>query len=91
VTSVALTAFAVSFLYIALKATQQRQVMLAQYLRMPPVSFAMAYCEVFLTGSIAYSYIAHGLWHAFVMANAIGAGGALGSVVGTYLHKRKHG
>lgn len=89
--SVALTAFAVSFLYIAMKATQQRQVMAAQYWRMPPVSMAMAYCEVFLTGSIAYSYIEHGWLHAFVMGTAIGAGGSVGSMLGTYLHKRKHG
>jgi hypothetical protein len=83
-----LLAFLVSALYIGLKATQQRQVMAAEYSRMPAVSIGMAFCEVFLVSSVARS--ADGVANLFCLALAIGTGSALGSIVGTYLHARNH-
>lgn len=82
-----LTAGAVSFLYIALKALQQRQVMAAQYWRMPVVSFAMAFCEVFIVSNVAVNAANH--TSLVALALAIGAGGGAGSIFGTWLHARK--
>lgn len=82
-----LLAFAVSFLYIFLKATQQRQVMAAEYLKMPPVSMAMAFCEVFIVASVART--ADTVAELIILAVFIGLGGGLGSMLGTYLHARK--
>ena len=83
-----LLAFLVSFVNIFLRATQQRQVMAAQYLRMPPVSMGMAFCEVFIVANVART--ADGLWPLVLLALCIGTGAACGSMLGTYLHVRKH-
>lgn len=84
-----LAAAGASLLYIALKATQQRQVMRAQYARMPPVSVAMAFCEIFIVSNVARS--ADDVPGLVLLALAIGVGGAVGSILGTYFHVRKHG
>jgi hypothetical protein len=81
-------AFAVSFLYIFLKATQQRQVMACQYRKMPLLSMGMAFCEVFIVSNVART--ADGFLPLLFLALAIGSGSALGSILGTYLHARKH-
>ncbi len=81
-------AFLVSALYIGLKATQQRQVMNAEYRKMPAVSIGMAFCEVFIVANVART--ADGLAQLALLALAIGAGSALGSMLGTYLHVRNH-
>lgn len=83
-----LLAFLVSALYIGLKATQQRQVQYAEYHKMPPVSLGMAYCEAFVFSS--YMGTATDLLPKFLLATAIGLGAACGSMLGTYLHVRKH-
>jgi branched-subunit amino acid transport protein AzlD len=82
-----LLAFAVSLVYILLKATQQRQVMAAEYRKMPAVSMLMAFCEVFIVANVART--AHGYAELALLAFGIGAGGGIGSVLGTYLHARK--
>lgn len=84
-----LAVFAATFLNIGLRATQQRQVMAAQYWRMPPVSMGMAFCEVFVWGSVAKAALVGGAWQLVCVALAMGLGGALGSMAGTYLHARK--
>jgi hypothetical protein len=83
-----LAAFAASFVLIFLKATQQRQVQFAQYRRMPPVSMGMAFCEVFIVANVART--SDGFWPLVLLALSIGAGAAIGSMLGTYLHVRKH-
>jgi hypothetical protein len=83
-----LLAFLVSALYIGLKATQQRQVQFAQYWRMPPVSLSMAFCEVFIVSNVART--ANGFGPLCGLAVSIGLGAAIGSMLGTYLHERKH-
>lgn len=81
-------AFVVSFIYIFLKATQQRQVMACEYRRMPAVSLAMGFCEVFIVANVARS--ADGVAALAFLAVCIGLGSAGGSMLGTYLHARKH-
>lgn len=81
-------AFAASFLYIALKALQQRQVMNAEYLKMPPISMAMAACEVFIMVNVIHTADSFG--GLSTLAFSIGLGGGLGSILGTWIHARKH-
>lgn len=81
-------AFLASFVLIALKATQQRQVQFAEYRKMPPVSIGMAFCEVFIVANVART--ADGFWPLVGLALCIGLGAACGSMLGTYLHARKH-
>jgi hypothetical protein len=83
-----LAAFAASLIYIALKATQQRQVMNAEYSKMPAVSIGMAFCEVFIVANVAHS--ADSISGLALLALSIGTGSAIGSIAGTYLHVRKH-
>lgn len=81
-------AFLAYLVAVTLKAYQQRQVMAAEYLKMPVVSYGMAMCEVFITYSvIRTSNSTEGL---LLLAFAIGTGGAFGSILGTWLHARKN-
>ena len=80
-------AFVASFIYIALKALQQRQVMAAEYLKMPAVSMAMAACEVFIMVNVVHA--APSIAGLVLLALCIGAGAGLGSMLGTWLHARK--
>jgi hypothetical protein len=81
-----LAAFLVSFVYIFLKATQQRHVQFAQYFRMPIPSYGMAACEVFVIGTVARG---EGLAELAVLAFCIGTGAWMGSVLGTWMHARR--
>lgn len=77
--------------YIAMKAAQQRQVQACQYWLMPPLSFGMAFCEIFLWANIAKLFVEGNAWRMFFFALAVGTGASIGSITGTYLHKRRHG
>jgi len=79
-----LLAWAVSFIYIYLKATQQRHVQFAEYWRMPPMSYGMAACEVFTFTLVIRHY--DDIWSLAILAFCIGTGAWMGSVLGTWLH-----
>lgn len=81
-----LAAFAVSFLYIALKATQQLQVVHGQYARILPVSMGMAFCEVFILVNVIRS--ADDWLGLTFLALAIGSGAGLGCLAAMKLHRR---
>lgn len=81
-------AFIAYLCFVGMKAMQQRQVMNAEYLKMPPLSYGMAFCEVFVMATVAKT--SDSLFGLVLLALAIGTGGALGSILGTYLHVRKH-
>lgn len=83
-----LAAFLASLIYIALKATQQRQVMNAEYAKMPAVSIGMAFCEVFIVANVIHT--ADSIPGLIFLALSIGSGSAIGSILGTYLHVRNH-
>lgn len=68
-----LTAFAVSFVYIYLKAWQQINVMKERYRWVMPVSFGMAICEVSVIGLV----VAKSFW----MFIPIGLGGGIGCIM----------
>lgn len=79
--------FLAYFVIVTLKAYQQRQVMAAEYWKMPPVSYAMAACDVFLMSLVARTGSITAL---VLLAIAMGTGSSLGSMLGTWLHARKH-
>lgn len=86
---IVLVAGLVSFVYVFLKATQQRHVQFAQYWRMPWPSYGMAFCEVFVISTVART--ADGWGPAIALAFCIGSGAWIGSVLGTWLHARRQG
>lgn len=68
---------------VTLKAYQQRLVGAAEYLKMPPISYGMAACEVFMISAVARTGSTYEL---VLLALAMGTGSAIGSVLGTWLH-----
>lgn len=80
-------AFFASLVYIALKALQQKQVQHEEYLKMPAVSLAMAFCEIFIMANVVHS--AESVQGLVALALAIGLGAGIGSMLGTYLHARR--
>jgi len=83
-----LSAFAVSFLYVFLKATQQLNVVHHKLLWIWPVSLGMGLCEVFLVGSIAITAYNDGWTEMTVLGASLGTGGAVGAILAMILHKR---
>jgi hypothetical protein len=74
--------FISTFIYVAFKALQQKNVAHSNYLPVLPVSFAMATCEVFTVYTVATS----GFHLSSVIA--VGLGGGLGAMLAMYLHDR---
>lgn len=81
-------AFVVYLLYVLLRATQQRQVQHAEYWRMPPVSILMALADVFLVVNVIKT--SDDTLALVGLALCMGLGGGLGSMLGTWLHARRH-
>lgn len=75
-------------LAVTLKAYQQRLVGAAEYHKMPPISYGMAVCEVFMVSTVAKN--ADSVYELALLAVAMGTGSSLGSMLGTWLHARKH-
>ena len=76
-----LAAFGASFLFTALKALQQLNVVRGSYALIIPTSLALAAFQVFVIATIA----AQG-WGWIVLAIGVGAG--LGAMLAMYLHPR---
>lgn len=77
-----LTAGAASFVFVFLKAFQQRNVAFDNYGWVMPISLLMAAAEVYVIATVAV-----GGWHLFLVG-AIGAGAGAGCLCAMYLHKR---
>lgn len=77
-----LFAGAASFVFIALKAFQQLNVVHDQYLLVFPTSLLMAACEVFVIANIAMHGWSIPLWL------AVGIGSGAGACFSMWLHKR---
>ena len=75
--------FAVSFMYVALKACQQLNVVGRHYVLIGPVSLGMAFCEVY--GITAY---VNSPDHKAFAALAIGLGAWAGCVFAMKIHNR---
>ena len=72
-----------TFIFIFLRAFQQKNVMKNKYMWMVPTSYGMGFCEVYIIASVATGGME--LWAA---ALAMGTGGGVGSILATYLHER---
>ena len=75
-------AFVASFVFIFLKAFQQRNVAFMNYGWVMPTSMAMACTEVYVIASVAHSG-----WSP-VLVLCIGAGSGLGATIAMYVHNR---
>ncbi len=74
--------FGATYLYVMLRALQQRNVAFDNYWWIPPVSMCMAVVDVFIV-----AYIAHAGWSwSVVLPN--GLGGMLGALTAMKFHKR---
>ena len=82
-----LLAWAVMLGYVFFRSTQQRHVQHEQYSRMPWPSYGMAVCEVFVTVNIVRNYDDPAALA--LLAFALGTGGWMGSMLGTYMHARR--
>ena len=82
-----IAAFFASFLYIALKATQQLQVVNFLYARILPTSLAMAACEVFIMVNVVKT--AGDFSGLAMLALFIGAGSGLGCLAAMRLHQHR--
>lgn len=78
-----------NFIFIFLKAFQQRNVAFMHYGWVVPTSLLMAVAEVYVVGAVAVNAVAVGLSPALVpFILAVGLGGGLGAVCSMWLHKR---
>ena len=73
------------FIFVLLKATQQRNVAFLHYGPVLPTSVLMAVTEVFVIASV----VRIGYDPALVLS--VGIGGGLGAILGMYLHNRIFG
>jgi len=76
----ALSLFAASYVFIALKAFQQRHVIHNDWWWVPPTSMAMAFVEVYVIAQVARQ--GYGL----VIVLAVGTGAALGALTAMFIH-----
>jgi len=82
------------FVFVFFKAFQQRNVSWMAYKSVMPISYLMAFSEVIVISTVAYtgSQLFPFSMDAFVnvlpMIGAIGTGGGLGAMAGMYLHHR---
>mgnify|MGYP003679893111 CR=1 FL=1 len=70
------------YVFVFLKAFQQRNVAFDHFKWVIPTSWAMAIAEVYVISLIAVQ--GYSLW----LAGAIGTGAGLGAICAMYLHKR---
>lgn len=84
-----LALFLANFIYIALKAFQQKNVMHDNFPLVIPTSFGMAVCEYFIMGTIAVLAInSQSFIHTAINVSSIGLGGGLGSCCAMWYYKR---
>ncbi len=85
----ALAAGAAYFLFVFLKAFQQKNVVGMHYRWIMPISYLMAASEVFIISVIAFKAAGGAPFSELIIfAFTIGTGGGLGATVGMYIHNR---
>ena len=77
------TAFAASFTFVFLKASQQRHVVHNDWFHVLPTSLAMAFCEYYVIALV----VKMGYSLALVVAGGVGAG--LGCMAAMWLHNKR--
>ena len=74
------------FIYVFMRAFQQRNVIHNNYKWIPPVSYAMAVCDSFLIYSIAKH--ADAFYAIALIAFSAGTGGSIGCIAAMLLHDK---
>lgn len=88
----ALAAGAAYFLFVFLKAFQQKNVVGMHYRWILPISYMMAASEVFIISIIAFKAAGGAPFSdLIVFAFTIGTGGGLGALAGMYVHNKHVG
>jgi len=78
-----------NFVFIFLKAAQQRNVAFLHYSWVIPTSFAMAVVEVAVISMVAVEANTAGNWHELVpFVIAVGLGGGTGAISSMWIHHR---
>jgi len=82
------------FVFVFFKAFQQRNVSWLKYFSVMPVSYLMAFSEVIVISTVAYTgaqlfpFSMDALIRILPMMFAIGTGGGLGAMAGMFLHNK---
>ena len=82
------------FIFVFFKAFQQRNVSWLKYLSVMPISYMMAFSEVIVISTVAYTgaqlfpFSIAALIKIAPMMFAIGTGGGLGAMAGMFLHNK---
>ncbi len=82
------------FVFIFFKAFQQRNVSWMKYSTVMPISYMMAFSEVIVISSVAYTgaqlfpFSMASLLKVAPMMFAVGTGSGLGAIAGMYLHHK---
>ncbi len=71
-----------SFLFVFLKAFQQRNVAFDHYIPILPISFAMSATEIYIVSAVVV------LGYSWGLVLCVGAGAGVGALVAMVLHKR---
>lgn len=78
----AFSVFFASFIFVFLKAFQQRNVAFDHYWWVAPTSFGMAATEVYVISTIVIT------GYSLSVVLGMGAGGATGALIAMYLHRK---
>ena len=82
------------FIFVFFKAFQQRNVSWMAYKSVMPISYLMAFSEVIVISTVAYTgaqlfpFSMDAFVNVLPMIAAIGTGGGLGAMAGMYMHHR---
>ena len=83
-----LQAYCVMFVYVFLRAFQQKNTAHSKYLMMIPASYGMAYCDI-LVGSTIFS-VFMGKADFITAGLVMGTAGWNSCMLATYIHNRMH-
>lgn len=85
-----LTLFLITYVRVAARAFQQRNVVFDNWLWVIPTSYVMGYLELAGLAIGVVDIVNNGYWRIVVLGFASGSGGWLGCYTAIYLHKRLH-
>ena len=80
--------YAVSFIRVASRSFQQKNVVGDRWLSIIPTSYAMSYMDVIIWSATYSAFISDGFWGLGLAGFAYGTGGWMGAWAGMWLHNR---
>ena len=77
------------FVYVFLRAFQQKNVAFDHYKWVMPISYAMSIVDVAVMSIVAYKVATEGItWELLIFALCLGTGGGLGAMTAMWTHNR---